>query len=201
MLRRFFSRLLGDFSAEGLWALTVSAVPTIWAFVKNEPVYYIIPIAAVTFAAVFWIANTIRERSRAPQKIDLGAPTPPQPQPQIINPLKNYFSQELIRVADLVVMGQPIIEGKVFEDCILYGPAVITLMHDRPGIMENCSLEGPPNLDDIFFEAQKGRYLGGVIGLRGCTLRRCRIVKICIVGPKEEIEAAKRGIQVRHGER
>lgn len=68
--------------------------------------------------------KTSAEKSASPVSVVTGV-EPAQPKPQEINSLETYFSKKIIRFADLITGDEFILEGKTFEDCYLYGPAVL----------------------------------------------------------------------------
>ena len=102
-----------------------------------------------------------------------------------------------IRIADLA-RESVTIEGHTFEDCNIYGPAVVFPGHEVN--IADCAFEsdlrGFP--DNIFIVIKEDRKLYGVIGLKECTFRRCtfhRIAIVCNPAFKEAFRAAIRSKQ------
>lgn len=65
--------------------------------------------------------------------------------------------------------GQNRIHGRVFEDRVIVGPAVLVLL--RNNTIEECSFPGPW---EQFVWLLPDHAVFGPIGLEGCTFRRCR---------------------------
>ena len=88
------------------------------------------------------------------------------------------------RIVDLV-SDDDIITGRTFEDCTIYGPAVLTLLNDVT--MDSNTFEG--SRDALFWELPEERErVIGAIGLRDCRFRRCVFRRIGIAGKRGLIE-------------
>ena len=118
--------------------------------------------------------HTVRHE---PETIMPGASTAPYPPPQDINPLDTYFARKRIRLADLVFSDTYSVTDKYFEECYIYGPAMIAPWWDNK--VTQCKLGGP--LDELLVEIVPGRRVVSLIALRNCTLARCTLVGIGIV--------------------
>ena len=98
------------------------------------------------------------------------------------------FRNEPVRLADLINQGRPsTLQGYTFDDCDIYGPAVITLVSG--GGIENCQLGS----GDVFIEVTVPRTLIGVIGLYNTLFRHCRFHRVGIAAPAELIETFRLG--------
>lgn len=87
-----------------------------------------------------------------------------------------------IHIADLA-RNETRIRGWTFEDCTIYGPAILaslpgTIIHEPTWMGEK--------VDDILYVADGDRRWEGVIGLQDCTLRRCTFVRIGLLVKPEE---------------
>ena len=92
------------------------------------------------------------------------------------NALENYFSKKSIRMLDFIgPEGEPIIKDKVFEDCVVYGPCVLAIlgMHNKfDG--SGFKLGAGGNLEDaLIIKPPSTGKAHGVIGIDGCTFKRC----------------------------
>jgi hypothetical protein len=118
---------------------------------------------------------------------------PPQPPPPIqdVNPLDAHFSRRVIRMADLIVnVAHPIIENKVFEDCEIFGPAIV---YGIEGVLlDQSNLNGTP--DALFIEVPPDRVAIGVIGLKNVTIRRCNLYGIGFLHVKGQIKGNTPGL-------
>jgi hypothetical protein len=109
---------------------------------------------------------------------DAGAP-PPQPA-SAVNPLDSFFQKKVIRLSDLLISNDIWIRGKTFQDCIIQGPAVVTLDPKKPFLTQFCTFWGP--LDAIFIVVTGTRDLFGVVGLSDCRFERCEFRQIGFIG-------------------
>lgn len=111
-----------------------------------------------------------------------------QPSAQIINPLETKFTRKAIRVADLVFDGEYFVVGKTFEECYIYGPAVVAFNVNAKGeenVILNGVFDGDPS--SIFIEIQSPRTVLGVIGFQKCRFTDCTFKRVGIIGNKEQI--------------
>jgi hypothetical protein len=95
------------------------------------------------------------------------------------------FRQEVIYIGDLVrgrKAGSDILDGYIFNDCELIGPAILFPLGDTS--FRECSFEST----SIFIPVQDDRPYFGVVGIRNCTLERCRFERVGIAGTQEYID-------------
>ena len=99
-----------------------------------------------------------------------------------------------IRIADLV-REDIVIRNKVFEDCHIYGPAIITLK--KSGIViDNTFYDVTP--DTFFIEVPPKGYIGsGIIIIEDCRFFRCTFHKINFIGPFELKQKVLKGSRFR----
>jgi TIR domain len=88
-----------------------------------------------------------------------------------------------IRLTQYLPEDVDILEGEVFEDDEIIGPAVIGILNDVT--FENNASAGNP--DEILWEVPQRTRMIGPIGVRNCIFRRCRFRGIGIVSTPELI--------------
>ena len=89
------------------------------------------------------------------------------------------FEGKTIRLVDLVNEDN-IIKKRTFEDCYIFGPAIMAPL-GKTSIID-CSFAG--QFDDLFITIQNRQFKGneGYIGCLDCTFIRCNFSRIGIVG-------------------
>lgn len=95
------------------------------------------------------------------------------------------------RITDLA-RDENIIRNKVFEDCNIFGPAVISLVFQNS--LSYCNFQGS-SPDSIFIEIQQNQATGAILFFN-CIFRRCRFSKIGFIGKKNEIKLLKEGFNL-----
>jgi hypothetical protein len=93
-----------------------------------------------------------------------------------------------IRVVDLGV-GNPLVSGKVFKDCLFYGPGIISIHANCTGTIA-VELHEDITLDATLIETTNERIVGVVI-FDNCVFINCRIRDIGIIGSSELITEIK----------
>ncbi len=95
-----------------------------------------------------------------------------------------YYSGERIKLADFVVAGgAALIVGKTFENCTLFGPAILN--RKNAPLLEGCSQAEPL----IYIEVQPDTPLVGAIRVEDCVFRRCHFVGVGLAALKNEMLA------------
>jgi hypothetical protein len=98
--------------------------------------------------------------------------------------------RRIFRLTDLVG-DSDILDGRTFEECIIYGPAVVVPLDDVE--ISGSSFEGDAN--SMFWEIPESRQqVVGAIGLRECAFRRCSFRKIGLAGSAAAIAHFRAGI-------
>ncbi len=82
-----------------------------------------------------------------------------------------------------------VIKDKVFEDCHIFGPALIFGLESLT--LEYSDLGG--TADQLFIEVQSDRALIGVIGCKNVTFRRCKFHGIGIIHVRGQIKGTPPG--------
>lgn len=97
------------------------------------------------------------------------------------------YSGMQIRIADLT-RENTFIKGKVFENCDLYGPAVVYF--DSSNVVDiSIDLSDAP-IDSILISTSNVG-LSGVVGFRNCVLKNVLLIHIGIIGTPDAIQALK----------
>jgi hypothetical protein len=89
-----------------------------------------------------------------------------------------------IRIADLARENM-FIQGKVFENCDLYGPMVVNFDQSSIADLEVDISDAP--LDDILISTTN-TGLSGVVAFRQCVLKNVRLVHVGIIGTPDFIQ-------------
>ncbi|WP_147381489.1 hypothetical protein [Nocardioides immobilis] len=98
------------------------------------------------------------------------------------------YRNQTVRIADLAVT-KDLLHGLTFENCQLIGPAVIAPLGTTQ--MIRCSWDG--DFDAFVWPIPAERTVIGAIGLADCTLIDCRMTRIGLVVPEDNLDQVKRG--------
>lgn len=96
-----------------------------------------------------------------------------------------------VRIVDLVD-DNGLIEKRTFEDQIILGPAVLVPIEDVT-LDSNTFVVKP---ESLFIEFPEGTPIGGGIGLKHVTFRRCEFHNIAIAGSSETITPLRAQFQL-----
>lgn len=92
------------------------------------------------------------------------------------DPSATYFKDEAIHIFDLA-RRRTIAKGKTFEDCDIYGPAVVAVMEGTD--FDDCHFAEAGDMSSLVWEPSVNRSDHiGVVGLAGCIFRRCNFVRV-----------------------
>jgi hypothetical protein len=95
-----------------------------------------------------------------------------------------------VRLADELAPGSNLLEDRVYEDCLILGPAVLGLVDTWE--LTDCTFSGP--WEEVFWVAPE-KAIQGPIALRNVAFRRCTFAPhIGIIGPQEVIEQVGRDL-------
>jgi hypothetical protein len=154
--------------------------------------------AAVKAVRVVSAGPPLQAEAESPQITDTtieasaseaGASDDPPPQELSLRVLAEPYLKNLaFRIADLV-HEDIVIRNRTFEDCTLYGPAILCSVGTV--LMTRCGFRAE-NPDDVFWELSEKQATGqanlvGVIGVEDCVFRDCNFVAIGLAGPPETI--------------
>jgi 4-amino-4-deoxy-L-arabinose transferase-like glycosyltransferase len=95
-----------------------------------------------------------------------------------------------IHISDLV-RDNFMISNKTFENCNLYGPAVITFVNNV-WMNDSSFMAAVPDPNNDFFMETSSENLLGVIVFDNCIFRNCKLYKIGIIGNHENIMRARK---------
>jgi hypothetical protein len=94
-----------------------------------------------------------------------------------------YLSNKYVRLAEIADVNG-VIEGRVFRDCWIYGPAVVYLERDVE--ISYSDFDGP--FDQIFTPVVPNtRYSRGQMTVRDCKFTRCRFIRISFLATEQAI--------------
>ncbi len=93
---------------------------------------------------------------------------------------RTVFQNEEIKIWELVHARDAVIEGKTFVDCIIVGPALVTLLDSVH--IDGLAMDG--SIEANLVEIEGDRQVIGVFGLRDCRFQRVRFSGIGFIGPK-----------------
>jgi hypothetical protein len=104
---------------------------------------------------------------------------------------ERHITHRSFRIVDLAEEIDPIIRGRTFEDCTIYGPAVVLPLDYIT--LEHNSFDGAP--EAVLWEIPDERaVIIGAIGLIDCIFRRCRFQGIGVAGKRPFIERFIKGL-------
>jgi hypothetical protein len=140
---------------------------------------FIAAVAVVVFLLIQW-AMSLRERRRStsPIRVAFAGMPPSSPQLDVVGaPLTN----DVVKLSEFVG-ATPRLARRVFEDCDIFGPAVIWM--SRAWLVD-CTI-----VDDgqaIFIPCDEERAPAGTIAVEECLFRRCRFQSIGIAGSPDDL--------------
>lgn len=98
-----------------------------------------------------------------------------------------YINGHHFRITDLV-KDHHIIQDRTFENCTIWGPAIIVL---EKSVVLGATIGNP---DEVLYEIGE-RYCVGVIGVVNCTFKKCKFFKIGFMGSKANMDGIRKAIQ------
>jgi hypothetical protein len=107
---------------------------------------------------------------------------PPHDAP--VDTTASYFRGQDLWIADFA-RRSTVVSDKVFEDCQIFGPAVVAAFNS--GTFVDCTWAEGENPKSVLWEATPDREkFVGVIGLEDCLFRRCHFVRVGLLVKPEE---------------
>ena len=96
-----------------------------------------------------------------------------------------HITHRSFRIVDILDVGEDILTGRTFENCTIYGPAVLAPLNQVA--FEHNTFEA--SQEALFWEIPEIRnQMLGAIGLTDCTFRRCIFRGIGIAGKRALIQ-------------
>ena len=96
---------------------------------------------------------------------------------------RETFDKEAVWLPSLAVhhlnAGQTFIEGKIFTDCVIEGPAIMAVMNRTQ--FDSCNMGAVTNPRSLLYRPL-GEKLAGVVGVSNCLFVRCRFVQVGFTG-------------------
>ena len=164
--------VLKDLGVLGPLATLVAAVATyLWAASQNISA----PTRAVLVATVLVLGIVLLFVWR------LWAQVRPVALPEDL--ARTHISHLSFRIVDMA-RDDFVIRNRTFEDCTIYGPAVLVMPGGSSGLLQEC-LFHVSNATEMFLDVGSAPAITGVIVLEGCVMRRCRLIRIAFAGPQE----------------
>jgi len=96
-----------------------------------------------------------------------------------------YIAHQTFSIADLAINGR--IEGRTFEDCDIYGPAVVHVTgigHIHESIFDSMN---------SFIVTAQDKVVGPILA-KDCSFRGCRFHGVGFIGPEAQMKHFARGI-------
>ncbi len=104
---------------------------------------------------------------------------------------QSYIKGKRVRLCDVPRSDKDrrYISGKIFEDCIIDGPAVVSL---QGGGFAQMHLDRRQPIDDLFITVEDGRAVYGIVALsQDCQFRNCVLNDIAYIGTAADVARAK----------
>jgi hypothetical protein len=198
-LRRGTGFLVGNV----LWDMLKGVVPLIVAWVSARLAaagglapWQVLAVALLSFLVVVWSWNGVLYLSNIRRR------------------RRRRFRNKTVRLADLIApdaSSAPILDGYVFEDCVIRGPTVLMVLPGPPNLKITGQVRFDAPLDTaIIALSASTTSVGGVIGIRGVEFIRpdFRLVSFCAEEQRAKdlrtffSEAMRTGrpMELRHGE-
>ncbi len=102
---------------------------------------------------------------------------------------RTEFQKEAVWLPMLAVQhwnaGQMFIDGKVFTECLIEGPAVMAVMDGTH--FDGCNMGVATNPRTLLYKPL-GDKLAGAVGMSNCRFIRCRFVQVGFTGSNEMLE-------------
>lgn len=160
----------------------ITAMTILWGWVQDLKSVEIAVIAWVVFVSALWALKNMKEHN-------LKFPPRDKREDRSYNVLENYFLRKSIRLIDFVDSHSIILEGKVFEECRIYGPAY--LMDLGGSRFHDMSVTIGINLEEVLLEIEPGRHIRGAIGVKDCVFKKCTFVDVGFMGLKSFIDGIR----------
>lgn len=172
----------------GMWGPLVTAGLAVWTYVWAKSEGLSVSQRAVLAAAVFAIGIVLLFVFRVWMRIR------PLALPEDL--MHSHLRDLAFRIVDLARDDQ-VIRNRTFEDCTIYGPAILVMTDGGIGGLDSCSFD-TPDLKTTFVEVLPDQRFFGAVGLSGCLFRRCRFIKIQIASDAAGIAKLSPGFVVRN---
>jgi hypothetical protein len=98
-----------------------------------------------------------------------------------------YVTQQHFAITELAVNGKII--GRTFEDCDIFGPAVLVL--GGVGQMYRCTFDSPA----VFIRTNQDKVVGPIL-ITDCSFKSCRFQGVGFIGTEEAIKRFMSGTEV-----
>jgi hypothetical protein len=163
----------------------------VWGVVDQLPGSIIALMVLAGFTGAIWAVNGVQWWRTRPEGIHVSTVTEISP-PPIIPASGAYLSRLSLRMTDLVP-DDHVIRDRIFEDCHLYGPAM--MVHLGGNSFTHCEFYGRETA--IFLEVPEDTEVIGAIGVENCIFRRCHFHSIGFILPPQNLATFRADI-LRH---
>jgi hypothetical protein len=171
---------------------------SIYGYLEQIPGTYLAVAAILAAGSAMWLCNQLAWRGMmATFSTSTAQATEVQ---QTTKPIASVqeLAQQVIVSRTVQIYNVPrnvdIIDGKVFEDCAIVGPAIIASLEGT--LFDLCRFGHPGQFKWLFWETAQDRVVIGVIGLRRCVFRNCNFAGIGLCGTRKVINDMKAKITV-----
>jgi uncharacterized membrane protein YuzA (DUF378 family) len=110
----------------------------------------------------------------------------------------NVISGRRLFLYDLPRDSQSVIRGKVIEQCVVFGPAIIAAAGPGNYFTGTNFSTASPETTFISLHAPNGTPLVGVIGLAHCHIIRSKVINVAFIGPPNAMAVARRDVLGDH---
>jgi hypothetical protein len=183
-------------------AAGVAAIVWVQGKLEGMPTSALSVLALVSFAAILgvWrfaapVKTTVihlGSETSVAESIRLAALQLPNVSPEELS--QRHIRGRKLRLYDVPRDKRNVLVGKIFEDCIVEGPAIVTSVGAGNNFIHTLIDTPSPDATFIGLHAEDGMPMVGVIGLAHCQFLRCKVVDIAFIGPPAAMEQAKASI-------
>jgi hypothetical protein len=100
----------------------------------------------------------------------------------------SYIAHKHVRISDLAVNNKVV--ERTFEDCHIYGPAVLVL--SGVGVVVDCAIEGPADTA-LLYPADSQKRVLGPIEIVNTSFKRCQFHGVGFTGPRPLLDKLAAG--------
>ena len=121
-----------------------------------------------------------------------GSSNPPRVHSQSI---PTTITGQPVQLSEYVSWDTPVIRGRTFENCTIYGPAILVSLSPS-NVLANSGFDGTPESTIWVVDADERPQLSGAIGMIDCVFRNCRFRNVGLVITPEQLDDTLRGFGV-----
>lgn len=161
-----------------------------WGLVKDLPAWLAVLVILGVIGSVLWIWNQITFR----RYLSIVGPSVDATLPDAWDARQLASTAELagpkivkraVKIFDVPRNGEAI-EGRIFEDCTIIGPAIVAFSEGTS--LQLPVFSDPGQIKWLFWVIAQDRKALGVIGLKRCLFLRCRFNGIGFCGTRKQVK-------------